>query len=141
MSILRRIPLKEISVAASTVWSDKATASKVALDADEIISRTYKRKFAFFTGKSSKCLVSGLFYILGFRYDAVVKQRALADKMGTSDVTIRASYKQWLETFPDLFLDVLGKLAQNAAFRCYVLSELKLKQNLSMTASSAALSN
>ncbi len=125
MSILKRIPIEEVTAIARLVWPNKEVADTVALEADEIISRTYKRKFVFFNGKSSKCLVGGLFYLLGFRYDAVVRQRELADKLGTSDVTIRASYKQWLETFPDVFVDIIGKMAQNDAFRYYVLVELK----------------
>ena len=127
MSILRRIPMEEVLAAAHTVWHEKATADIVALSTVEILSGTYKRKFVFFNGKSAKSLVGGLFYILGFRYDAPKRQRELADKLGTTDVTIRGAYKQWLETFPDLFGDVLAKLAQDSAFRQYVLIDLKPK--------------
>jgi transcription initiation factor TFIIIB Brf1 subunit/transcription initiation factor TFIIB len=125
MSILKRIPLEEISIATRTIWHDKAIANKIAQDTDELISQAYKRKFAFFNGKSSKCIVGGLFYIMGYRYDSIKKQRELADKLDTTDVTIRASYKQWLETFPDLFEDVIEKLAQNEALRYYILVNLK----------------
>lgn len=119
--------MEEVLAAAHTVWSDTIVADQVALSTMEIISKTYSRKFVFFNGKSSKSLVGGLFYILGFKYDVPKKQRELADKLSTTDVTIRSSYKQWLETFPDLFLDVLAKLAQDSAFRQYVLIDFKPK--------------
>jgi len=121
MSALNRIPYEEVLAAAHTLWSNEAVANKVAVETVEIINRTYKRKFAFFNGKSSKCIVGGLFYILGYRYNAVKKQRELADHLGTSDVTIRASYRQWLEVFPDLFLDVIGKFAEDNTLRYFVL--------------------
>jgi len=92
------------------------------------MNQTYIRKFAFFNGKSAKSIVGGLFYILGFRHDAVKKQNELADQLGTTDVSIRVSYRKWLETFPDLFLDVIAKLASITAFQTYVL--IDLKQNL-----------
>jgi hypothetical protein len=128
MSILRRIPAEEVQAAASLIWPDKSVADKIALNAVEIISQTYARDFSFFNGKTAKNLVGGLFFILGFRYGHHVKQRVLADILGTSDVTVRASYKSWLRTYPNQFLDVIGQLAQNNAFRYYVLAELNLIQ-------------
>lgn len=97
------------------------------MDALEIIAKAHKRKFAFFNGKTSRGLVGGLFYLLGHKYDVVKNQKELADRLGTTDVTIRASYRNWLEAFPDLFLDVIGKLAQDQNLRYYVLTDLKRK--------------
>ena len=112
LSILNRLS-SEVTAAAKTVWSDQVIAEKIASNALEIISNANKSKFAFFSGKSSRGLISGLFYLLGFRYDAVKKQKELAEKLGTTDVTIRASYRKWLEEFPDLFVDVSAKIADN----------------------------
>jgi hypothetical protein len=95
------------------------------LETVQIINQTYNRKFTFFSGKSSKCLVGGLFYLLGYRHDAIKNQNELADYLGTSDVSIRVSYRKWLEAFPDLFLDVIGKFAANSALRVFVLIDLK----------------
>jgi transcription initiation factor TFIIIB Brf1 subunit/transcription initiation factor TFIIB len=88
-------------------------AEKIASSALEIITIANKSNFAFFSGKSSRGLVGGLFYLLGFRYDAVKKQKELAGQLGTTDVTIRASYRKWLEEFPDLFSDVIDKIANS----------------------------
>jgi transcription initiation factor TFIIIB Brf1 subunit/transcription initiation factor TFIIB len=126
LSILKRIPMEDIVTIAHILWSDKAIADRVAADADATISQAYQRKFVFFNGKSSKCVVGGLFYLLSFRYDSIRKQREISDKLGTTDVTVRASYRQWLANFPDLFPDVIGKLAENPAFRYSLLIDLQL---------------
>jgi len=125
MSLLRRIPPAEISGAARAVWLNKSISETIALETVQIINQTYTRKFAFFNGKSAKPLVGGLFYILGYRHDVIKKQNEIADLLGTTDVSIRISYRKWLETFPDLFLDVIAKLASITAFQTYVLIDLK----------------
>ncbi len=127
MSILKRIPMEEVVAAAHLTWSNEVIADAISVEAVEILSKTYQRKFSFFNGKSSKNLVGGLFFLLGFRHGAPKKQRELADKLGTTDVTIRMSYKLWLKTFPDLFMDVMAKLAQNNAFRYFIVADLKLQ--------------
>jgi transcription initiation factor TFIIIB Brf1 subunit/transcription initiation factor TFIIB len=101
----------EVIATAKTVWSDQIIAEKIAASALEIIAIASKSNSAFFSGKSSRGLIGGLFYLLGFRYDAVKKQKELAAKLGTTDVTIRASYRKWLEEFPDLLSDVSDKIA------------------------------
>lgn len=112
VSILNRLS-SEVTVAAKIIWSDHDIAEKIASNALEIITHASKSNFAFFSGKSSRGLVGGLFYLLGFRYAAVKKQKELAEKLGTTDVTIRASYRKWLEEFPELFSDVRDKIAHH----------------------------
>jgi len=97
------------------------------LDACKIINQIGKRKRGFFNGKSAKRIIGGLFYLLSFRHDAIKKQRDLADQLGTNDVTIRASYRQLLKEFPDLFMDIVGKFAADDSLRYFVF--LDLKQN------------
>ena len=127
MSIPKRISFEEVSASAHTVWLNESIADSVALDASKIINQICKRKHLFFNGKSSKFIVGGLFYLLGFRHNAVKKQRELADQLGTNDVTIRAAYRQLLKEFPDLFLDIMGKFARDDSLRFFVF--LDLKQN------------
>jgi transcription initiation factor TFIIIB Brf1 subunit/transcription initiation factor TFIIB len=112
LSIIDRLS-SEVIAAAKIVWSDQVTAEKIAANSLEIIANAHKRNFAFFSGKSSRGLIGGLFYLLGFRYHAVKKQKELAEKLGTTDVTIRTSYRKWLEEFPDLFSDVSDKIANH----------------------------
>ena len=128
MSIFRRISTEEIFAGAYSVWNDKNAADKIAQDTIEIINKTYKRRFAFYNGRKSASLVGGLFYLLGYRFNNIKKQRELASGLGVSDVTIRASYRQWLREFPDLFLDVIAKFARDKELQYFVL--LNLRQEL-----------
>lgn len=125
MSILRRIPVEEVSAAAKNVWFNKSIADIITTETMQIISNTFSRKFSFFTGKSFNGLIGGLFYLLGYRHGVVKKQNEIADRLGTTDVTIRISYRKWLETFPDLFMDVIRKFASNIALQPFVLLDMK----------------
>jgi hypothetical protein len=127
LSILNRIAPEEVEVAAKTIWPNHLLAKTISEETVDIIMKTHKRKFSFFTGKTSRGLVGGLFYLLGYKYDAVKNQKELADRLGTSDVTIRTSYRSWLEEFPDLFQDIIGKLAQDQNLRWYVIMDFRKK--------------
>jgi len=124
MNALNRIAISEVSDAAQAIWPQKNVSETIASETVKILNQTYKRKFSFFNGKSYRFLVGGLFYLLGYRHDAVRRQRELANILGTSDVTIRKAYRSWLETFPDLFLDVISKMAADKELRYYVLLDL-----------------
>jgi transcription initiation factor TFIIIB Brf1 subunit/transcription initiation factor TFIIB len=127
LSITSRISPEEVAVAAKTIWPNHLVANAISKETVDFIMKTHARKFSFFTGKTSRGIVGGLFYLLGYKYDAVKNQKELADRLGTSDVTIRASYRSWLEEFPDLFHDIIGKLAQDRNLRWYVLVDLRRK--------------
>jgi transcription initiation factor TFIIIB Brf1 subunit/transcription initiation factor TFIIB len=125
MSLLKRIPAKQVETAAHLIWSETSLANLVASDAVKIINQAYIRKIVFFNGKSAKHIISGLFYILGYRYNCIKKQNELSLKLGTNEVTIRASYRQWVETFPELFSDVISKFATDRNLRFFVLVKMK----------------
>jgi transcription initiation factor TFIIIB Brf1 subunit/transcription initiation factor TFIIB len=127
LSILNRISPEEIAIAAKTIWSNHLIAKAIGEETIDIIMKTHTRKFSFFNGKTSRGLVGGLFYLLGYKYDSTKNQKELAYSLGTSDVTIRASYRGWLEEFPDLFQDVMGKLVNDQNLRWYVLVDLRRK--------------
>jgi transcription initiation factor TFIIIB Brf1 subunit/transcription initiation factor TFIIB len=121
--------MEEVFAAARIMWVDRSTADRIAENTVEIINRTQKRKTSFYNGKTSRRLIGGLFYLLSYRFDSVKKQREVAWRLGTTDVTIRTSYRQWLMEFPDLFLDVIAKFAANKELRYFVLIDLKQKLN------------
>jgi transcription initiation factor TFIIIB Brf1 subunit/transcription initiation factor TFIIB len=125
MCLFKRIPIEDVKAAAHVIWADSELADQIAKETILIINKTFYRKFSFFNGRRSKSLVGGLFYLLSYRYDAVKKQNELADALGTTDVSIRVSYRLWLETFPDLFVDVIAKFAQAKDLRSYVLFTFK----------------
>ena len=131
MRIPRHLSFEELSSAAHTVWSNETIADKVAVDASKIINQICKRKHLFFNGKSYKFIAGGLFYLLGFRHNAIKKQRELANQLGTNEITIRDSYRMLLQEFPDLFLDIMGKFAEDDSLRFFVF--LGLKQNAVQT--------
>ena len=118
---IRKISLENISAMSHFLWSDGLIADRIALESMEILEQAYKRNSAFFNGKGPRNLIGGLLYLLGFRHDYIKRQNEIASTIGTSDVTIRGSYRDWLETFPDLFLDVTNKLLLDKDRRTYVL--------------------
>jgi hypothetical protein len=127
LNMLHRISLEEITLAAKTVWPNRNVAMAIGEETMDIITKTYKRKSSFFAGKTSRGLVGGLFYLLGYKYDVVKNQKELADCLGTSDVTIRTSYRNWLEEFPDLFQETVTKLAQDQNLRWYLVVDCRQK--------------
>lgn len=110
MSIVRRISYSNILKAAREVWGCQSTADKIAKETFEIITKTSEEKLDFYSGKSSRAILGGLFYLLGIKYAAVKTQKEVAVKLYTTDVTIRYSYRRWLEAFSDFFQDVIVKL-------------------------------
>jgi transcription initiation factor TFIIIB Brf1 subunit/transcription initiation factor TFIIB len=125
MSLLKRIEMDEVLASAHCIWFDKSIADAIAQEAVQIMNQVYSRKITFFNGRSCNSIVGGLFYILGHRHNAVMKQRELADKLGSTDITIRASYRKWMTVFPDLFLDVIAKFAGDSSLKYFVLLDLK----------------
>ena len=114
------LKIQEITAAAHSLWPNKKTARKIITDSVEIINQACKKKFAFGNGKNFRCIVGGLFYLLGFRYNDPKKQREIAITLQITDVSIRLSYKRWLKEFPDLFQDVTANLAdQEFRHHCY----------------------
>jgi hypothetical protein len=103
------LKVQEIMDAAYLLWPTRNIATKITTDTVKIINQVNKKKFSFCNGKSSKCIVGGLFYLLSFRYDDPKKQREIAVALQTTEVSIRSFYKKWLSEFPELFQDVTTK--------------------------------
>jgi transcription initiation factor TFIIIB Brf1 subunit/transcription initiation factor TFIIB len=125
MDSFKRVQLKEVLALSHFLWADKLVADKIAFEAAEIINQAYTRKSAFFNGRRSTWIAGGLLYLLSYRFNSIKNQKELADKLGTTDNTIRDAYRQWLKTFPDLFLDVIGKFANDDKLCYFILIDLK----------------
>jgi hypothetical protein len=105
--ILRRIGQESILSFAQEIWSDEHSATaKIALRAVNVICEAYQRDPAFFSGKSAKGILGGLFYLLGHRFRKNKTQKEIAESLNATEMTIRASYREWLREFPGMFLDV-----------------------------------
>jgi transcription initiation factor TFIIIB Brf1 subunit/transcription initiation factor TFIIB len=98
----QRLSYKKILAYASKLWHDQATAKAIATEASQIIHAVNKRNRVFFSGKSEKGLLSGLFYLLSIKNNAKKTQRELARSLNTNDVTVRAFYRDWLKIYPEL---------------------------------------
>ena len=105
--ILSRIGQESILSFAQEIWRDQhSVAAKITSEALNVICETYQTNPAFFSGKSAKGILGGLFYLLGYRFSMVKTQKEIARSLNATDMTIRASYRVWLKEFPDLFQDV-----------------------------------
>jgi len=107
--------LQKIDFIISTVhrlWPTNTKAEKIVTDAVEVMNLACKEKFSFCNGKGLTSLLAGLFYIFGFRYNAPKTQREIGITLQLTAVTVRSSYKRWLEAFPDLFQDEIKIIDQ-----------------------------
>ena len=103
---LIHIPYEKTLLAARSVWENRKVADEIASNSLQILAQASKANLMFFNGKNPKCVLGGLFYILGPRFKARKTQREIADFLCTTEDSIRKSYHRWLTEFPELFLDV-----------------------------------
>jgi len=101
-----RITPEYVLKTAHKVWEeDPETARKIGLKASEIVEQGYRRNPIFFCGSSAKRVLGGLFYLLGFQYEAPKTIAEVNSVMACSYVTIKSGYREWLKKFPDFFLE------------------------------------
>lgn len=100
----KRLSPEKVMVFASTIWQNQPSiAADVSVRASKIIQKAYEKGPTFFSGKSEKGILSGLFYHLGLNIGSVKTQQEIALALGTTEMTTRASCRNWLECFPELF--------------------------------------
>jgi transcription initiation factor TFIIIB Brf1 subunit/transcription initiation factor TFIIB len=98
-----RITDEYIAAIANKIWQDQPkTAETVSLKASKIIHTAYRRNSLFFSGKSNRGVVAGLFYCLGLSLGSFKTQREIARSLNTTEMTVRASLRDWPNHFPDL---------------------------------------
>jgi transcription initiation factor TFIIIB Brf1 subunit/transcription initiation factor TFIIB len=86
------------------VWRSQPEIAKAMADeASSIIQAGLERKPTFFSGKSAKGVTAGLFYHLGFVRGCAKTQAEIAKSLETTDMTVRASSRDWLNNFLELF--------------------------------------
>ena len=93
-----RVGREEIFSLAQRIWQgqDRVTI-EIASDALTIIHKKYEAEPTFFSGKSMKGILGGLFCLLGQRYGKSKTQREIATSLNTTEVTVRASCRMWTE--------------------------------------------
>jgi hypothetical protein len=89
---------------ASTIWQDHPLmAELMATETSQIFRTIHKRRQNYFSGKSQKRLLSGIFYLLGIKNKAIKSQQEIARCLSTSEATVRVSSRDYMVNFPDLF--------------------------------------
>jgi len=102
--ISRRLSHTEVLFWANTMWEDqKQAAESIASRATRLICKAYERNPAFFESKSKKWILGGLFYLLARGHGQPKTQKQIAKTLDTNEMTIRASYREWLRIFPELY--------------------------------------
>ena len=99
-----RLSSAKVLSIASSIWQDHPImAELMATETSHVFRMIHKRRQNYFSGKSKKRLLSGIFYLLGIKNKAMKSQREIARCLNTSEATVRASYRDHKENFPDLF--------------------------------------
>ena len=88
------------------IWEgDHQIARVIGKEASKLIQKSYGLNKCFCSSRSSKTILSGLFYLLGIRRDSWKSQEELARKIEINPISIKESIQRWIETFPQLFPD------------------------------------
>jgi len=106
-TIIVRVPCEQTLLAARFVWVNQEIADEIASNALQILAQASRIDLRFFNGKSPKCILGGVFYILGYRFYATKTQREIADFLCTTEVSVRKSYHSWLREFPQCFTYII----------------------------------
>jgi hypothetical protein len=94
-----------------------------------VICETYHTNPAFFSGKSAKGIIGGLFYLLGHRFHALRTQKEIAVCLNATEMTIRASSRKWLKEFPDSFQDVCEMMRESEGSKRFPSLDMSFVQN------------
>jgi transcription initiation factor TFIIIB Brf1 subunit/transcription initiation factor TFIIB len=107
-TILVRIACEITVQAARAVWINQEIADEIASKASLVLALASRVNLRFFNGKSPKCILGSLFYILGFSFCAPKTRREIF--LCTTEVSVRRSYNSWLSEFPQFFTDATVKI-------------------------------
>jgi len=98
-----RITPQETLKLAHRIWENPKVARKIGLEASKLIEECYQNKPTFFCGKPRMSVLSGLFYLLGFKNNVPKPMREISKAADVTSVTIKVSYRRWLKHFPEFF--------------------------------------
>jgi transcription initiation factor TFIIIB Brf1 subunit/transcription initiation factor TFIIB len=85
------------------IWrNNPSVAKKNAFEMLLILNQAYEKKPCFFSGKTEKGILSGLLYYLSQKNNSVKTQLLIARSLETTEVTVRESYRNWIQQFPHL---------------------------------------
>ena len=103
----KRLSSERVLAFANAVWKNNPSVAVVmAAKASRMIKIAYEKTPAFFSGKSERGILSGLFYQLSLNTAYVKTQKEIAVALATTEATARASHRSWIACFPDSFLEI-----------------------------------
>jgi len=106
ITIFCRLHREKITTSARVVWDDPDVANAIGENALYILFYASKSNLKYFFGKCPKCILAGLFYILGIKHNEKKTQKEIADLLCTTETSIRKTCNSWLNEFPELFSDI-----------------------------------
>jgi len=98
--VCKRITRQIILKTAHKVFEEPKLARQIGLEACEIIRQGYLEKPLFFCAKTSRAILSSLFYLLQFRYNLRKPMREFAEVLKLTQVTLRYTCEDWAKNFP-----------------------------------------
>lgn len=102
-----RLTQERISASVYKIWQNQPDiAASIASEVSRMIKSACESKPTFFSGKTEKGILSGLLYHLGLVCNHVKTQRQIARSLNTNEVTVRESWRDWLNEFPELSEDL-----------------------------------
>jgi transcription initiation factor TFIIIB Brf1 subunit/transcription initiation factor TFIIB len=101
---LRRLTLIDVLNYASRIWKGQELVAKtITSETVRIIREAHEKEPSFFWDKSRKWLLGGLFYLIGKKTNVPKTQKQIAKCLGTDEIMIRDSYREWLVHFPEFW--------------------------------------
>jgi len=95
---------------AQKIWQPQdKVAKEIVSEAMVIVREKYENDPTFFSGKSVKGIVGGLFYLLGQQFDEARTQREIAKSLSITEPTVRTSSRDWAETVQNHFRNSLAE--------------------------------
>jgi len=84
---------------------EKSMIHNISIEMIKCINYADQKNRIFFCGKQHKPILAGLLYLIGFKYGKRITQRLISGQLEwyPTETTIRRSYMQWLQMFPELF--------------------------------------
>ena len=112
--ITRRLNHADILDSACKTWDEQErTAQTIATESIQLIHEAYEENPSFFGSRSKKWILGGLFYLLGREHKQPKTQKQIAKALDATEMTIRASCREWLKHFPELWTKQTTKNQRN----------------------------
>jgi hypothetical protein len=116
--VVRRLSRVDVLNYASKIWKgQESIARAIASETIRIVGEAHEKAPSFFWGESGKWVFGGVFYLLGRRMKVARSQKQIARSLDTNEMTIRDSYRKWLEHFPEFWPEATAHPKESSSER------------------------